>query len=77
MKSVSSVTWQSWSEKWGDWNAWYHRPELEAQASDDLLAIQKLPSAPAAMIYAPPVNGRSNAFSSNSASNNLSQRISY
>lgn len=47
--NASSVTWQSWSEKWGHWNAWYSRPSIEAKASNDLLTMQTIH--PAGMIY--------------------------
>ena len=72
--NASSVTWQSWSEKWGDWNAWYRRPSIESKTSDNMLAIQALSATP---IYVPPGNAKREVYARNGASKNLSPQITY
>ena len=45
MNSASpSLTWQSWSDKWGDWNLWLRSSRLadKAQISDEDSLMQRV-----------------------------------
>lgn len=51
MSSTSnSITWKSWSQKWGDWNAWYPIKVAQEKPSNSNRPTRKAVRSPLVML---------------------------